>query len=294
MIEHNPWLDRFCWLLLTLSIVLMCFPIYYCFVAATLSLSDVTHTPMTLIPGMDLLKNLKDAIGKGGLATQMLNSFIMASGITLGKISISMLSAFAISYFEFPFKKTAFWLIFITLMLPIEVRILPTYEIAANILGPFKKVGELFDYTIYWEYSILNSYSGLILPLTASATATFLFRQFFLSMPDELTDAAKMDGATPMQFFRKILLPLSKTNIAALTVIIFIYGWNQYLWPQLITTTDDMKTAVMGINNLIPKEDELPEWNIAMAGSLITMIPPILVVVFMQKWFVKGLVEESK
>jgi len=209
------------------------------------------------------------------VATMMLNSLIMALGITIGKIVISLTSAFAIVYFRFPGRTVFFWLIFLTLMLPVEVRIVPTYEVIAN-------------------FGMLNSYSGLIFPLIASATATFLFRQFFLTVPDELTEAARVDGASPMQFFWHILLPMSRTNIAALFVILFIYGWNQYLWPLLITTSSDYYTIVAGIKRMADAVDGLPQWHLVMATAMLAMLPPVAVVVGMQRLFVKGLVETEK
>ncbi len=230
----------------------------------------------------------------------------MASGITIGKITVSLLGAFSIVYFDYRFRVVAFATVFCTLMLPVEVRILPTYEMAANIFGPLQSVWNALglDGIVSWfaghdievtlEFSLLDSYAGLILPLTASATCTFLFRQFFLTIPEELCEAAKMDGASPMTFFWKILLPLSKTNIAALVVIEFVYGWNQYLWPLLITTNQNMTTAVIGLQHLLPSPEDPPDWHIAMAGALIVMLPPVLVVLLMQRWFVKGLVEREK
>ena len=306
MVENNPWLDAVTYTLLILVIVTVSFPIVYTLIAATLSLEDVSRIPMPLIPGNQLLVNLKAAWFKGGMGIELLNSFVMAAGITIGKISISMLTAFAIVYFDFRFRKIAFVAVFCTLMLPVEVRILPTYEITANIFGPVQNIIQLFKINTIISYltgnhfhfsirfSLLDSYAGLILPLIASATATFLFRQFFLTIPEELCEAAKLDGASPMKFFTRILLPLSKTNIAALVVIDFIYGWNQYLWPLLITTNPRMTTAVVGLERLIPQMDELPTWNIAMAGALLVMLPPVLLVIFMQRWFIKGLVDSEK
>ena len=205
----------------------------------------------------------------------MLNSLIMALGIAVGKIAISIISAYAIVFFSFPFRMTAFWTIFITLMLPVEVRIFPTYKIASDL-------------------HMLDSYAGLILPLIASATATLLFRQFFMTVPNELVEASKIDGAGPMRFFWDTLLPLSVTNIAALFVILFIYGWNQYLWPLLITTRDDMQTIVIGIKKIIDVHDALTEWQVAMATAVLAMLPPVAVVVLMQRLFVKGLIETEK
>ena len=205
----------------------------------------------------------------------MWNSLVMALGIVVGKISISILSAYAIVYFRFPFRMFFFWMIFVTLMLPVEVRILPTYEVVANL-------------------GLLNTYPGLVLPLIASATATFLFRQFFLTIPDELAEAARVDGAGPFRFFFDILLPLSRTNIAALFVILFIYGWNQYLWPLLVTTEQNMTTIVMGIQAMLYVPDDINEWNITMATAILAMLPPVLIIIVMQRQFVKGLVETEK
>lgn len=230
----------------------------------------------------------------------------MACGITFGKIVVSLFGAFSIVYFDYRLRTVAFATVFCTLMLPVEVRILPTYEMAANLFGPVQGVWDALgldglvswfaghDIRVTFEFSLLDSYAGLILPLTASATCTFLFRQFFLTIPEELCEAAKMDGASPMTFFRKILVPLSKTNIAALVVIEFVYGWNQYLWPLLITTNPKMTTAVIGLKHLLPSPEDPPDWHIAMAGALIVVLPPVLVVLLMQRRFVKGLVEREK
>ncbi len=306
MVEKTPILDTFTYIFLLLGILIVGFPIIYAIIAATLSIEDVSRVPMPLIPGDQFLVNMQTAWDKGDLGTQLINSFIMAAGITIGKIIVSMLGAFSIVYFDYRFRTVAFVTVFCTLMLPVEVRILPTYEMAANVFGPLNALwGALrldgvagwiagHDVEVNLDFSLLDSYQGLILPLVASATCTFLFRQFFLTIPEELCEAAKMDGASPMIFFRKILLPLSKTNIAALVVIEFVYGWNQYLWPLLITTNPKMMTAVIGLQNLIPQADDLPYWNVAMAGALIVMLPPILVVLMMQRWFVKGLVDTEK
>lgn len=294
MVEKTPWLDRFTYFALVFGVIIIGFPIYYSLVAATHTFEDVTSVPMSLIPGSNLFVNLSEALSRTNLSRQLLNSFIMAAGITVGKIGISIISAFAMTYFNFAFRKVAFWCVFMTLMLPVEVRILPTYEVAANMLSPFQSIFQLVGLDFGLNFSLLNSYTGLIMPLVASATATFLFRQFFLTVPEELCEAAKIDGATPMQFFWKILFPLSKTNIAALTVIVFVFGWNQYLWPLLVTTAPEMKTAVVGIQALVPSPDEAPEWNITMAGGLLVMLPPVLVVILMQKYFVKGLIDQEK
>jgi len=271
----GTWLTH---LALIIGISIICFPIYLAFVASSVSQSELTLPPMPLLPGDQLVDNFREALFTGINAPvwkMLLNSTIMALGITFGKIAISLLSAFAIVYFKFPLRNVCFWLIFLTLMLPVEVRIVPTYEVVANL-------------------GMLNSYSGLILPLVASATATFLFRQFYMTVPDELVEAARIDGARPMRFFFDILLPMSRTNIAALFVILFIYGWNQYLWPLLITTDPDKNTIVMGIKQMIPSGDDLRNWPLIMATSLLAMLPPVLVVVLMQKLFIKGLVDTEK
>jgi sn-glycerol 3-phosphate transport system permease protein len=205
----------------------------------------------------------------------MWNSLLMALGVTFGKIAVSLLSAFAVVYFRFPFRMVFFWMIFITLMLPVEVRILPTYDVMVNL-------------------SLLNTWGGLIIPLVASATATFLFRQFFLTVPDELVEAARIDRAGPMRFFFDILIPLSRTNIAAIFIILFIFGWNQYLWPLIITTDEDLYTVVMGIRRMMNAGESLPVWHLIMATSVLAMLPPIFVVLAMQRLFVKGLVESEK
>jgi sn-glycerol 3-phosphate transport system permease protein len=306
MVEKTPLLDFFTYTFLILGIFIVGFPIIYSLIAATLPLEDVSRVPMPMIPGDQFFVNIKEAWTRGNLGTQILNSFIMASGITLGKIAVSMIGAFSIVYFDYKFRVFAFASVFCTLMLPVEVRILPTYEMAANVLAPLQALWDLLhldgvaswvsghDIVVNLNWSLLDSYTGLVLPLVASATCTFLFRQFFLTIPEELCEAAKLDGASPMMFFRKILLPLSKTNIAALVVIEFVYGYNQYLWPLLVTTNPKMTTAVIGLQNLIPQADDLPEWNIALGAALLVMLPPVLVVLFMQRWFVKGLIEKEK
>ena len=306
MVEKTPILDLFTYVFLIVGILIVGFPIIYGLIAATLPFEDVSRIPMPLIPGDQLLVNMKEAWTRGDLGTQIFNSFVMATGITVGKICISILGAFSIVYFDYKFRAFAFASVFCTLMLPVEVRIMPTYEMAANVLGPLQPVWDLLhingiltwisghDVDISLNWCLLDSYTGLIMPLIASATCTFLFRQFFLTVPEELCEAAKLDGATPMTFFRKILFPLSKTNIAALVVIEFVYGYNQYLWPLLVTTNPKMTTAVIGLQNLIPQADDLPEWNVALGAALLVMLPPILVVLFMQRWFVKGLIEKEK
>ncbi len=263
--------------------MIVAFPVYITFVASTHTLDEVLHVPMPLVPGAHLVDNYTTALlgtrtGDGSHASvgrMMLVSLITALVISIGKIAISLLSAFAIVYFRFPFRMVVFWAIFVTLMLPVEVRIGPTYQVVADL-------------------GMLNSYAGLTIPLIASATATFLFRQFFLTVPDELVEAARVDGAGPMRFFKDILVPLSATSMAALFVIQFIYGWNQYLWPLLVTTEERMYPVVIGIKQMISGGDAQTEWNIVMATAMLAMLPPALVVMLMQKWFVKGLVDTEK
>ena len=261
-----------------LGVLVIFFPIWLAFVASTVTQADIIRPPMPVWPGNQFLINYKNALFSGvnvPVMTMLFNSLVMAVGIAVGKIIISLLSAFAIVYFKFPGRTTFFWMIFITLMLPVEVRIVPTFEVVAG-------------------FGMLNSYSGLIFPLIASATATFLFRQFFLTIPDELAEAARVDGARPMRFFVDIVVPMSRTNIAALFVILFIYGWNQYLWPLLITTDPEMNTIVMGIKQMFPSGDDFAHWPTIMATSILAMIPPVIVVISMQRLFIRGLVDSEK
>ena len=261
-----------------IGVLIVFFPIWLAFVASTVTQPEIVSPPMPLLPGGHFLENYTRALFSGvnvPVSTMLVNSMVMAIGIAVGKIIISLLSAFAIVYFRFPGRTTFFWMIFITLMLPVEVRIVPTYEVIAG-------------------FGMLNTYSGLIFPLIASATATFLFRQFFLTIPDELAEAARVDGARPMRFFIDIVLPMSRTNIAALFVILFIYGWNQYLWPLLITTEPEMNTIVMGIKQMFPSGDDTADWPVIMATSILAMIPPVIVVISMQKLFIRGLLDSEK
>ncbi len=281
MIERRPLLDFFSHFILLLGVLVIAFPLYITFVASTQTAAEVAQAPMSLLPGDHFWANYKHALfGEPGsnappVARMLWVSTVMALVIAIGKIVISMLSAFAVVYFRFPFRMLFFWMIFVTLMLPVEVRIAPTFKVVADL-------------------GLLNSYAGLTLPLIASATATFLFRQFYLTVPDELIEAARIDGAGPMRFFKDVLLPLSKTSIAALFVIQFIYGWNQYLWPLIISTEENMYPIVIGIKRLISGADSVTQWNIVMATAMLAMIPPALVVMLMQKWFVKGLVDSEK
>jgi sn-glycerol 3-phosphate transport system permease protein len=287
MIERRPLLDAVSHAVLIIGVLIVAFPLYLTFVASTQTAQQVHQAPMSLVPGDQFISNYSTVIA-GATASSGSNyspvgrmmwvSFVSAMMIAVGKILISLLSAFAIVYFRFPYpwiKPFVFWSIFVTLMLPVEVRIGPTYQVVSDL-------------------KMLNTYAGLSIPLIASATATFLFRQFFMTVPDELTEAARIDGAGPIRFFFTILLPLSVTSIAAMFVIQFIYGWNQYLWPLLVTTQENMYPVVMGIRRMISGGDAATDWNLVMATALLAMAPPAAVVVLMQRWFVKGLVETEK
>jgi sn-glycerol 3-phosphate transport system permease protein len=271
-----PWESLVVHALLLLSVAVIAFPLYYAFVISTQTISEVVQKPPRLLPSAHLVENYIQAWQKSHMGRLLFNSAVVAVVIAVGKIAISMLSAFAIVYFSFRGRTVVFWMIFVTLMLPIPVRILPTYEVIGN-LG--------------W----LNTYAGLTIPLMASATATFLFRQFYLTIPNELAEAAQLDGAGPLRFLWSFLLPLSWANIGALFVVLFIYGWNEYFWPLLITNTEDMRTVVIGLESLIPRSGtELPTWNLIMAGAMMALLPPVAVILLMQRWFVKGLVESEK
>jgi sn-glycerol 3-phosphate transport system permease protein len=283
MVERRRALVVVTHLLLALGVTIVAFPVYVAFIASTHTADAIVQVPMPLTPGNEMLANYSavltgSAKGAGAavpVGRMMWVSLVSAVVIAVGKIAISLLSAFAIVYFRFPGRTLCFWAIFITLMLPVEVRIGPTYEVVANL-------------------GMLNTYAGLTIPLIASATATFLFRQFFKTVPDELAEAARIDGAGPLRFFFSILLPLSVTNVAAMFVIQFIYGWNQYLWPLLVTTEERMYPVVMGIRSMIAGGDAVNEWNLIMATAILAMLPPALVVLLMQRWFVKGLVDTEK
>jgi sn-glycerol 3-phosphate transport system permease protein len=283
MVERRTTMGILAHAILLLGVLVVAFPVYVTFVASTHTAAEMVQRPIPMWPGAHLVDNYLAVLRGGGAASgsnaavgqMMLVSLVTALTIALGKIAISLLSAFALVYFRFPLKQFFFWMIFVTLMLPVEVRIGPTYKIVADL-------------------GLLNSYAGLTIPLIASATATFLFRQFFMGVPDELVEAARMDGAGPMRFFWDILLPLSRTSMAALFVIQFIYGWNQYLWPLLVTTNENMYPVVIGIKRMISGGDGQTEWNLVMATAILAMLPPALVVMLMQKWFVKGLVDTEK
>ena len=296
MNERTPILDVVCHLILLAGAALVCLPIYFVFVTGSLSQQEIMRVPMSWLPGDQFLTNVRTVLDSANFGRLLLNSFIIASGITIGKLAVSVIAAFAVTYFRFPFRMTAFWLIFMSLMLPIEVRIVPTYESAANVALPLNLLGSWLGVQalVDLDWNLVNTYSGLILPLIASATATFLFRQFFLTVPDELCEAARIDGASPWQFFRLILLPLSRSNIVALAIILFLMGWNQYLWPLLLTTEPAMANAVIGLKKLMPQSDSLPTWHLLMNAAFLTMLPPTLVILILQRWFVKGLVDSGK
>ena len=282
MVERRSWFTVLAHLTLILGVVAVCFPLYVTLIASTHPLPVLLQGRLPLLPGGQAVANysavLSAGVANAGMppaAVMLTNSLVMALGICIGKITISIVAAYAIVYFRFPLRMTCFWLIFVTLMLPVEVRIQPTYQVVADL-------------------HLLDSYAGLIIPLIASATATFLFRQFFLTVPGELAEAARIDGAGPLRFLWHILLPLSRNSIAALFVIQFIYGWNQYLWPLMVTTKQSYYTVVMSISRMVNAVDVAPSWNLIMATAMLAMIPPVIVVLAMQRWFVKGLVETEK
>jgi sn-glycerol 3-phosphate transport system permease protein len=274
--RRRDWSGTLAHAILIVSVAVLAFPLYYALVISTQTVAQATSLPPTLLPSTAVVDNYAAAWRKAAMGRLLLNSAVMALGIALGKISISLLSAFAIVYFNFRGKQFVFWMIFVTLMLPVPVRIVSTYEVI-SALG--------------W----VNTYWGLTVPLMASATGTFLFRQFFQTIPDSLAEAAQLDGAGPLRFLWSFLLPLSRANMAALFVILFVYGWNEYLWPLMVTTTAEMRPAVVGLEALVPRGgSELPEWNVIMAAAMMVLLPPVAIIVLMQRWFVKGLVETEK
>jgi len=309
VIERTPFLNIATHAILVGGLLIAFLPMWLVFVAATLTIEQINSPPISLIPGGELFTNLSAAWNRADLGTRLLNSLFVAVAVAAGKITIASLTAFAIVFFRFPGRMVVFWMIFVTLMLPLEVRIVPTYAVAANALAPLQALLDVLGIAWLWqaatgvklalEWNLLNSYTGLILPLVATATGTFLFRQFFMTIPAEIVEAARMDGARPLRFLRDMLIPLSKTNIAALFTIMFIYAWNQYLWPILVTTDRvNYGTAVMELKRLIPTAATTgggtPDWNVAMAGCLIVMLPPLVVVALMQRYFVRGLIGADK
>lgn len=308
MVERTPILNILTHLILLSGLILLLGPIYLVFVASTQTLQEVSAIPARLLPSSHFFENLSTVWQQSDFQTKFLNSLIVAVGVTLGKITIAGITAFAIVFFDSRARMPVFWLIFITLMLPLEVRIVPTYAVAANALSPFQAlldglgitalVRSLTGIEIALDWSLLNSHVGLILPVIATATGTFLYRQFFLTIPDEMVEAARMDGAGPLRFLWDILVPLSTTNMAALATIMFVSGWNQYLWPLLIITDPAYSVVALELRTLIPDGSTtgggIPYWNLAMAGALIVMVPPVLVVIAMQRWFVRGLLNTEK
>lgn len=308
MVEKTPILNILTHLILLVGLLMLLFPMYLVFNAATLDLKTVNSIPPQLVPGTHFFENIHTAWVTRDFGQKFINTMILAFGVVIGKVTIACITAFGIVFFNHRLRMPIFWLVFITLMLPLEVRIVPTYAVAANALLPFQVILDSLGITslinsvsgieIALEWNLLNSYTGLILPLVATATGTFLYRQFFLTIPDELVEAAKMDGAGPLRFLWDVLVPLSRTNIAALATIMFVYSWNQYLWPLLVITDPNYGVVAVELGKLIPDTNttggDIPNWHIAMAGTLIVMIPPILVVIFMQRWFVRGLINTDK
>lgn len=297
MIERTPILDAVTHVLMVIGLIIAALPIWIVFVASSHDMATVNRVPMPLWPGSDLVENYTRVWQKADFGAKMINSLLVALGVTAGKIFIAAISAFSIVFFRYRGRMFLFWIIFATLMLPLEVRIVPTYAVASNLLEPFQVLFEFSGLTIgVPRVNLLNSYTGLILPLVATATGTFLYRQFFLTIPDEIVEAAKMDGARPMRFFAEILLPLSRTNMAALATIMFVYAWNQYLWPLLVITDPSRATATMTLQKIVPGPlfGQPPIWNEAMAATLLVMAPPLLVVIFMQGYFVRGLISTEK
>ncbi|MCR9127345.1 MAG: ABC transporter permease subunit [Rhodobacteraceae bacterium] len=308
MIERTPWLNFATHAILFTGLFILVVPIYLVIVAASQTLPDVMAIPAKLLPGDQLVVNIRAAWEEAEFGTKFTNTLILATGVVVGKIAIAALTAFGIVFFNHRLRMPIFWMVFITLMLPLEVRIVPTYAVAANVLSPFQTILDAAGITwlidaltgieVALEWNLLNSYTGLIMPLVATATGTFLYRQFFLTIPDELVEAAKMDGAGPLRFLWDILIPLSRTNMAALATIMFVVGWNQYLWPLLIITDPNYGVAAVELSRLVPNMNttggDIPNWHWAMAGTLIVMLPPVAVVIFMQRWFVRGLINTDK
>ena len=309
MIERTPLLNIATHIILVFGLAIILVPIWLAFVAATQTLQAVNSAPVELWPGDQLWVNLQQAWAQSDFGPKFVNTLIVATGVVVGKITLACITAFALVFFNFRGRMLIFWMIFITLMLPLEVRIVPTYAVAANALTPFQTimdwtgiswlVAKLSGVEVALEWNLLNSYTGLILPLVATATGTFLYRQFFMTIPDELVEAARMDGAGPLRFLWDVLIPLSKTNIAALATIMFVYAWNQYLWPLLIVTDRaNYGMVVVQLSDLVP--DQLttgggtPTWHLAMAATLVVMLPPIAIVILMQRWFVRGLINTDK
>lgn len=295
MIQRTPWSDALTYFLMIIGFIVLIGPFIVILSGASQTMVEINAIPFNFMPQDQFFTNLQAAWARANLGAAMLNSLIMAIMVTAGKVILSALTAYAIVFFRTPLKHFFFWVVFITLMLPLEVRVVPTYSVAADLFQPFKMLIEaVTGIQVSVEWNLLNSYSGLTLPLIATATGTFLYRQFFMTLPDELAEAARMDGSGPIRFFFDMLLPLSRTNMLALTTIMFVYGWNQYLWPMLMVTDPSYKTVMMSLINLLPSDNGTPDWNVTLAGSLIIMAPPLLVVAILQRWFVRGLVASDK
>jgi sn-glycerol 3-phosphate transport system permease protein len=294
MIQRTPYADALTYGLMIAGFLLLIGPLLVVIAGASQSVVQVNSIPFSFLPQGEFLTNAQTAWQRANLGNALLNSMIMATLVTIGKVALSAFTAFAIVFFRSPLKHLFFWTVFITLMLPLEVRVVPTYSVAADIFQPFRSIFGWFGIEVSVEWNLLNSYVGLTLPLVATATGTFLYRQFFMTIPDELAEAARMDGSGPIRFFVEMLLPLSRTNMAALTTIMFVYAWNQYLWPLVMVTDPSYKTVMMSLRALLPAEDGTPDWNVTLAGSLIIITPPLLVVAFLQRWFVRGLVSSEK
>jgi len=304
MVERTPIFNLICHAILLVGLAMALLPFAIVLLAATHDIKTVNIVPMPLMPGDHLFENFQEAWVRADLGRKLFNSIVFATAVACGKVILSAMAAFAIVYFRFPGRSAIFWAVFITLMLPLEVRIVPTYAVAANVLAPFQAildvtgiswlVAQVSGVQIKLQWGLLNSYVGLVLPLVATATGTFLYRQFYLTVPDELAEASKMDGAGPLRFFFDVLVPLSRSNMIALFTIMFVWAWNQYLWPLLVTTDPNFGIAVTELKTLIPSEFGLPDWNVAMAGTLLIMLPPLVVVILMQRWFVRGLISTEK
>lgn len=294
MIQRTPYADALTYTIMAAGFLVLLGPFIVVLAGASQTMPQVNAVQFSFVPQGEFLANVSAAWTRANLGTAMTNSLIMAALVTAGKVALSACTAFAIVFFRTPLKHVFFWSVFITLMLPLEVRVVPTYAVAADLFQPVKFFLGLSGIDIAIEWNLLNSYAGLTLPLIATATGTFLYRQFFMTLPDELAEAARMDGSGPVRFFFDMLLPLSRTNMLALTTIMFVYGWNQYLWPILMTTDPSYKTVMVSLRALLPSDNGIPDWNVTLAGSLIIMAPPVLVVAVLQRWFVRGLVSTEK
>lgn len=297
MIERTPILDAVTQVILAVMLFIILVPFWMVFAAASHDFVTVNRVPMPLWPGGHLYENLREVWIKGNFGTAIVNSFISSVLVTVGKVFIASITAFSIVFFRYRARMLVFWAIFITLMLPLEVRIVPTYAVAANVLKPFQQILSVAGLQIVLpEWNLLNTYPGLVLPLVATATGTFLYRQFYMTIPNELAEAAKMDGAGPFRFYWQILMPLSRSNMAALAAIMFVYAWNQYLWPLLvITDQQNYATATMQLQKMVPEGfGEPPVWNTAMAANLIVLVPPAIVSILLQRLIVRGLIVTEK